>query len=695
MLTVLIAEQRYIDAIREENSLFFEPFLENKDLAFCEWKAEGQTLAESVPGLQEAVGRCRQWRAVIIQKCSDEQKKKQNPYDEVDYSSVQSLQRPPVRPDGEWEDWAAKWKDYHEKLADCKRAVFKEALEYPLQQLSTWLCFRPADYVLEDVAEKKDASDWAMEMLGEQEHKPGAQLESMEREQYKYELRLKEMLRREFVSDRSINIVRPSEVYCICERITENGFFDPEPFWNVKSTNDYSEFVDRNMLFDRMRFMVFDVLPETHRNFRYDRLRFLYAVMVFAVNPVPGSAMQSRRLYVLDSENDETPLCILATSYEKKLSSTMDLIDNEVEKIRSEMPGELTDNEAKALFLVPADVPVMLDKNTDTDDLFAKQKFGLSSNCPEDELTAWNAVCVSSEKTLTDIVKQQDRTLRKSVGKVKVLSEVDGANISRLTSFQMDDIRDYTESAEDAMVRSIPPDFSDLSRYSVPSKEKADEVRKVIDRRMTRKTTIILGALCVVLYLICFLPLIIKNIVNPAAVTPAILLTAIMTGLIAVVLFVTLLFLRLPLKRSVREYNNQMTSNVNDIKKSLQNFSKYLSSACNVRRGNAILSYSEKNPDEYTKGIRIRKKHQEDIRKKRAILIEGYSDFIADKRYYDETMIQPYEYDFGMKTEYNYPAPFLAGDFRQVAFLESGNLVTVPSSFVKCITLRMEEIYEK
>jgi hypothetical protein len=58
-------------------------------------------------------------------------------------------------------------------------------------------------------------------------------------------------------------------------------------------------------------------------------------------------------------------------------------------------------------------------------------------------------------------------------------------------------------------------------------------------------------------------------------------------------------------------------------------------------------------------------------------------------------MSRPYDYDFDQKTEYAYPAPFLAGDSRQIEFISSGNFVTVPSSYVTRISVRMEGIYEK
>ena len=49
LFTVLIAEKEHIDAIQKENKLFFEPFLENKELAFCSWNPEGQSLYDSAP----------------------------------------------------------------------------------------------------------------------------------------------------------------------------------------------------------------------------------------------------------------------------------------------------------------------------------------------------------------------------------------------------------------------------------------------------------------------------------------------------------------------------------------------------------------------------------------------------------------------------------------------------------------------
>ena len=98
MFTVLIAEKQHIDAIRQENKLFFEPFLESKEIAFCYWNPSGQSLEDSVPELLDAVGRRRDWRAVIINNCNIASSKLRNPFDVVDHSALDALTAPAQQP---------------------------------------------------------------------------------------------------------------------------------------------------------------------------------------------------------------------------------------------------------------------------------------------------------------------------------------------------------------------------------------------------------------------------------------------------------------------------------------------------------------------------------------------------------------------------------------------------------------------
>ena len=696
MFTVLIAEKEHIDAIRQENKLFFEPFLESKELAFCYWNPEGQSLNDSVPGLLDAVGRKKEWRAVIINNSTAATLKTRNPFDVVDHSALASLAAPerqplPEQPLGQWED---AWKDFFEKQYQCKEAVYQDALERPLQKLATWLCFKPEDYILNEVQEKQDAHDWALEEISRESIKASVKLEQLEREQYKRALRKKESLRRAFVAETTLNIANPSEVHCISLRTAESSFFDPDPHWNIRHESEYSAFADRNMYFDKMRFMVFDLLPQTHRNYRTDYIRFLATVLIYISNQVPGSAMQARRLYQLETDTDDTPLCTLVTSYDRKLAATTEVIESEMEKIRSEIPGELTDKVVEALFCTPTDVSVLLDESCDPEKVYADKDYGLCFDSPTNEYNKWTHDYHTSTKELAYIIKQQNRSVRKSVQQMYAASEVTDVNISRLTPLQIDDVRDYTDNAEDEMVASIPSDLTDMSQYTERLAEESEKVKKVISRRMRKKTTVAIGTACLGLFALCFLPFLFDNNGSAKTVTTAILLCGAMMFALAVVMVVALFIMRSTVINAVRGYNNAAHDVMNDIYSSLRRFSQYLSASCNVRRGHAVQNYAEQNVDEYTKSLRIRKKHLEDIRKTRACLAEGYQDYFGDRSYCDETMARPYDYDFDQRTEYAYPAPFLAGDCRQIEFISSGNFVTVPSSYVTRISVRMEGIYE-
>ena len=697
MFTVLIAEKQHIDAIQKKNRLFFEPFLESKELAFCHWNPEGQSLNEAVPGLMDAVGRQKKWRAVIINPYNEELLHARNPFDVVDNRALCALSAPSQQFESEesWTSWEADWVSYYESLTQIKEEMYKNALTYPLQKLSTWLCYQSEEFILNEVEEKQDVHDWAMEKIGRDTLKPSARLEAMEREQYKCELRMKELIRKDFISRKSLNIAYPTELHCISLRTAEGSFFDPDSYWNMRSENEYSMFSDRNMYFDKMRFIVFDLLPCTHRDFRTDYIRFLATVLIFASNSTPSSAMQPRHLYQFEIETDDTPLWTLVTSYDRKLAATSEVVECEMDKIRSEIPGNLTDKEVENILATPKDIAVVLDKSCNPQKLYIDKDFGFFCDYPDDEFHKWNRSYTESKQALSYIVKQQSRSIRQSVGQAKLSSAILDIDASRLTQFQIEDIREYTNDLENEMIECIPPDLTEVSRYTERLDEDSQEVKKVIRRRMTRKTTLILGTTMLGVYLLCFLPFIIQNSNSPRMMTTAITITGTMMALLVLIMIITVFCLRISIRNAVRNYNDTAKDVMNEILASLKKVSKYLSASCNVRRGHAVQIYAKKNVDEYTMNLRIRQKHLEDLRKRRAYLLEEYCDYLGDKSFCDETMARPYEYDFDQRVEYGYPAPYLAGDCRQMEFMSSGNYVTVPSSYIKSIFVRMEGIYEK
>ena len=697
MFTVLIAEKSYIDAIRLENKLFFEPFLESKELAFCHWNPEGQNLQDSVPDLIDTVGREKEWKAVIIHNCTDEQARQKNPFDVVDCGQLCDLTKPPQNPasDQDWDDWEKSWRTYYEQLTAKKESIYKSALNLPLQKLTTWLNFKPTDFILDDIEEKDDIHEWALNEISQGEVNPLLRLEKLEIEQYRSELKMKEMFRREFAGDDPLRIACPKEIYCISRRTSENGFFSPESFWNTRSKNEYSEFCDRNMYFDKMRFLVFDLLPITHKDHRCDKIKFLSTLLIFASNKVPSSTMEARRLYVLECKNNDVPLLTLATSYDKKLAATFEVIENEIDRIYGEIPGELSDKVAESMFCSPMSIEVKLDENCDFDALYPEDDFVMLPSSPDTEVENWKEAFRQAQKSYSNIIRQQRRSVKKGIDKLNLNSELSEANISRLTPFQLDDIQAYTENAENEMVSSLPNDIAESSKYEEMMREKADVVKDELAKRMSRVTAVVVGSMVLVLTVLLYAPFVVVNLSAPETTSTVLGMLGSMLGILALSLLITLIVLRLPLISAYKDFDSTMHYVADEINGDMKRFSKYFSLTCNVRRGYKVRQYAAKNLDEYTKSIRIRRKHQEDIRKKRAELDEMYHEFIGDSRYYENTMIYPYDYDFDKKVEYEYTAPFLAGFCGNIDFIEKGNHIEVPSGYITDISVRMEEIYDK
>ena len=449
MYTVIIAEKKHFEAI-EQNKLYFKPFLDrlNKEFAFCEWIPEGKTLYECVPDLVRTVGRHKTWRAVILK--DDSLTLSQNPYDAISYQRIVECEKRnriinpadeaddtdnvssadlAETPDGltpvMFENWKVECNERIQNMLSEKAEIFRDALKLPFQRLVTCLCFLPNEFLGKNITKRNDIGDYVEKKLDSLNfEKYITELEHyyhLEQDRLKSTLRtecIEEMLPDDHASRRkgSMGIVLPSEVICFAERTTETGFFDARVYWENHTGLEYSEFVGRNMYFDKMRFILSDILPQTHQDYRYDRIRFLYNFLLFSLNDIPSGSVLPRRVYCLESENNEKNLRTIATTYICKLNSSIKLVDSQIEKIKREVPQELSDSEAEKLFCANVIVPVSFDEDYSEDGLYAEQEeYGYYSDSFGDDATVWLAQRKKTSNAVEKLVKQPRRALKKSI----------------------------------------------------------------------------------------------------------------------------------------------------------------------------------------------------------------------------------------------------------------------------------------
>ncbi len=727
MYTVIIAEKKHFDAI-EQNKLYFKPFLDrlNKEFAFCEWNPQGKNLYECVPTLIRTVGRHTTWRAVILK--DDSLSLLKNPFDAICHERIleceekNQLINPLDDADGAEDASSAKWnadfvsqesfemwkKDCGERIKarlQDNAEIFKDALRLPLQRLATCLCFVPNDLQSNSSAKNRDTTDFFDKVLDPMNFEKYLtdleRLYHLEQDSLKDDLRrdcLEEMLPGDRESRRkgSMGIALPTEIFCFAERTTETGFFDANVYWENHTGLEYSDFVGRNMYFDKMKFITSDILPCTHQNYRYDRIRFLYNLLLFSLNEVPSGTVHPRRLYCLESENNERSLNTIVSAYINKLNNSIELVDKQIEKIKREIPKELTDSDSEKLFCAKVTVPVLPNKDFDEEDLYASQKdYGYFSDSFGNDTSNWAAQTKKTKDSVEKLAKHPRRALKKSIEKLENECNVDYNMIRAMNSFQMDDVRDHTEAEKDKMVSTEVTNIFDLSHYYDQIKKESENVSSVISRRMKRKTNIVLGLICLLLFFASFLPLVFTNRATLGSVSTAIFFSLIFTGLLLLIFAVTVILLRLPLRNALSDFNAKVGEINKEVRDAMSKYSEYLSCVANVRRGYRVLNFSENNIDKYDKDIRVRNKHKTDMEKTRAFILDKYEDFFEDNVICDSLAVSPYPYDFGIENkEYDYYPPYLPDDRVFIDYLTPGNKVELSSDFVSKITLRMEEIYD-
>ena len=643
-----------MDSIAEYRS-FLKPLLSAPDVAFCTWYPGERRLENAVPELAQTVARQEEWRTIVL--CDERGLVQRNPFVLVPYA-------PPQRSEGEADS------AYFPRLFAAKCSALDAAAEQPLTRLMAHLCESPLTSGGKNDAEKDP-----------------------EFAEYQAEAAYKRTLREQIVDGEDLGITLPAEILCVAKRTCTEETYDLHSSWTPHVDHQYSRFYDWNLYFDKMRYLVFDILPKHNQNYAFDYIRFLYAVLLLANHPAPQGSLRPRRIYSLACENDEGALRALLASYEGKLLATDELLAQKLRDLTQKQRPRLSDQEADAIFCGKVTVPISIPQEFDESELYvSSRELGLSTDCPTEEYALWERGYLQAQKSMHRFLKLPRRAVKRAAGDLRTMGTVDSDRVRDLNAFQIEDIAEHVADEELSMVATATADFSDTARYKKEMESASRAVRRKIETRMTRRTTVLLGVLVLVLYLVGFLPLVFTNLGGDESKRYALFLLLGAVGLLAAVGIVCLFCLRSALKQMFRRFNDIMHGLVLEVSGSMMQFSKYLSHACNVMRGFSVLNEYAEQDDPESRQAKIYRKHRMDILRCREELREVFGRYLSEETAAGEE--EPYDYDFTRPVDFVYPMPYTERHRACIDFMQTGNEIAVPVPFVQRITVRMEELYD-
>ncbi|MBE6591459.1 MAG: hypothetical protein E7646_05405 [Ruminococcaceae bacterium] len=676
MFTVIICSEAFGQSCKQTYGEFLAPYMKSKEYAFCYWRPDADTLDEALPDLKGIIADKPKWRAVAIADAtifSSELLSQQNPFDFVKTDSSM-----PVLANGE---------DVLQ-YREAKRMAREASLDNPLAKLSLWLSGTPSTELVDLSEEYASLGDIDDPGYFEGLKEKGVDPLELELERQAVEKSL--FFKKHFCCEGELKR-KPAELIAFAERICVDDIRACKNAWNSGEEHEYSRFVQENYYSDKLRFVLSDVTYVKGERVESDWFEFLSLVLILCVNEQPDDCFRQDRVYRLALKLHKERMADFCYGYLAKLYATLRNVKGAQSRIAQLKKEALSRKTVEELFISDEYIPVEVDSEFDTKELYCSYKgIGMSKNCPKDEQRFWDDQYQRIRKELVKYLREPKRAVKTATTvTLRSKSFIDDDRAGALNEYQLEDVSIRLLEEEEKAVKLSEPGLFD-GKESREQVEEADKrIRRMISKRMTRKKTVVIGSVALAAYFIGFLPLLFTNTGSVAAVMTNICLTA---GALLVFLGAGYIALRLFKKRlvdSFKHFNYVIGGIISGVKGYLESFGNYLSSTCNVMREHSVINACEHDRNER---LGILKKHEHYIS---AQIYKTQNVFYKSIKLRKGKLpdAEPFLYDFTQNRRYSFGINEVAKP-GMTEYLYKGNAIKLPIDYIEAIELTREELYD-
>lgn len=738
MFTVIFADKKTLNLF-EETKMFFGPLYNKNEIAFCEWDEDGETFDEMVPGLYDLIEYKKEWRALVLYNGNIET---QNPFDYTAYAEAFDSE--------DIKDW-----EFYQKRRSARINSYRTAVANPLVKLTTALSGVPnlksviADeeeyqqilsgekqvfelmlraqmdamdcgevaaqiekYSRNDLKRFVDESDIDTlidalknnDVSGIIDMIPDTEIQEFIRyvgqDPYFYDPEYTEcilentekMYLLEGISKNFSMIDKlPTEILCLSPRTFDFENLEQDIKWRKLDENRYSRFQEFNLYHEKLKFILFDILPKENKQYKFEQIKFMCLLLVIANNSLPQGLVNAKHVYRANIDFDTDIIKKICENYISKLKATeISIKEAEIQFEREYVP-EIDNRTAQRLFETNVTIPVKIDVEHKKTDLYAKyKKIGLSTNCPTSEKVYWSNQYRAINKHFIRYLREPRRAVKFAITdglRNNNCNEDERSAI--LTENQREDVMFHLYEEEQHMVESVTTHLFDTAKYTKQIQEADENIVRGINQRMTKKKTLLIGITAIVVYLIGFLPMIFQNTNDNKSLVFSLGMTGIAVGVFALCGFLYLFVLRRRLINRFKHFNYVMSGICGEIMSSLSKFSVYISNACNVMRDFSVL---KKKDSSLVRMKKVFHYHRVKIDDQIQAVYDVFSKYV-DLQNISIKAVDPYEYDFTITRDYDYEMPDVYA-MKRIEYLQIGNEITIPVDYVEKITLTREELYD-
>lgn len=543
MYSVIIQSNETADAFSAYKALFMDAE-SSGSIGFCTWEETGENIDDALPGIRELTDDKEEWRAIIVRLKSENNSDNdanysQNPYD---YASDNIM----------------------ENELDESRI--------PLIRLTHMLGGVP------------DAEKQFRSVLIEEENKaPRMVYQPVEDEERDEALK---KLKQKYTFDG----VMPSSILIITVRETSDAGNQDMCSGVFRSEAESSSFWKRNRYPSICRFLVFDIVRQGPVRREESMFRFWLTVLLLSINRIDSSALQAYRLYRADVSIDTELMEEVFQQTVNRLASVKAGIKSEIDR---QMRGKSGTDRRLPDYRI--DIPVVYEMPKDVKYTVKPQHFRMISDSPVKDVEVWNAQKANIEESLAGCIKEADRELDKTAGRMKQSCIYDEDMVEKLNSYQKEALTEETDLLYDNLIKLQ----GELPVSSFIKDDKAEKLSKKITSymrgRITLKPVIYTFILIVLLVIYVQVPAVIKYIQGKdIPLVPIGVMSVISIGVIFLCGIITLLQQKLALHSMIREFDKSMKNKFSRIQANVREYSRYLTALASYSRGRAYIEISDR-----------------------------------------------------------------------------------------------------
>lgn len=643
MYSVIIQNKETTEAFSVYKPLFMDAE-NNGSIGFCAWIESGATIDKALPGIRELTDDKEEWRAIIVRTESDIDRCNnvdyiQNPYDyahdENFENELEESRIPLIRLTHMLGGVPAIEKQFQSVLIE-------EDNKAPR------IVYQPVENAEQDVAFKK--------------------------------------LQQMYVFDG----VLPSSILIITIRETENAEQQDLCDWVFHSESESSNFWKRNRYPSICRFLVFDMVKQGPVRREESMFRFWLSVLMLSINKIDSSALQAYRLY-------RVGISIDADLMEETFQQTVNRLASVKAGIKSEIRREMRGNGTTDMEVPDyrTDIPVMFEIPKNVRYAVKPYHFRAISDNPAADITTWNMQKSNVEDSLIKCIKEADRELDKTAGRMKRSCKYDEDMVTNLDPYQRIDLIEETDNLHSNLIKlqgNLPTSsFIKDNDAEKLSKNIADYLRG----RITLSPVIRTFALIILLVLCIQIPAVIQYFQGKDIPVKAIASVSIISiGIMFVCGIVTLFHQKVVLHSMINTFNKNMKNKFNKIQANVREYSRYLSAIASYSRGKSYLELSNKKIKDLDGIKNMRRKHLDAIDLLLYRLETWGRAFHLDVDYRHPEVNEEITVDVMMPPIESSLYSIEAEKNHEVEINKSGVYISSPFAFINKFELVREELYD-